>query len=271
MIFSFNKAISKEIMTPKILEGNKSNTLNNTGYIFFTFTPVTKKFLDKEATAGKRLLEIGAGFSNVPIEAIKQNISEYVANDISQEHLDILQQKIIKLGKNISKEKLTFLVGKSPEILKKVNGKFDAILADKVIHFLSPGEINEFIEITKSLLVKEGKIYITMASPYSARYKNVLSQYLRNKKNGEEFPGYFKDITNRLNQSESIDKNYPTYKVPDSMVLFAREDLVRLFESRGMKVISSYSMKLPTTENPEWLECEDNKSNIVGIIAVNHR
>lgn len=258
---------ARKIETPEILEGNKSHTLNGTGYVFFTPSQISREFLEIECTSGKRVLEIGAGFGDLPIEALKRGCSEYYANDISKDHLKILFHKAQQQVPD-KLENLKIISGKVPDILKRIDKKFDAIIADKVIHFFTPTEIIEFLELAKTLLRKNGKLYITTASPYSKRYNRIRDDYLSRKKQGDDFPGYFTDVMERLNHSKVIDKNYQGYQVPDAMVLFAREDLVKLLEKHDMRVTQSYSLKIPTSENPEWLLCPDNESNISGVIAI---
>lgn len=253
---------------PEILEGNKSNTLNGTGYVFFIPSQISYKFLQQECVPGKKVLEIGAGFGDLPIEALQNGVSEYYANDISNEHLEILLRKV-KLKVATRMDNIKILSGKAPDILRSVSEKFDAILADKVIHFFTPNEIKKFLKQAKSLLKSGGKLYISVASPYSKKYCGVLNEYLDKKKRGDAFPGYFTDIMSRLNQHQDVDKNYQNYEVPNAMVLFARTDLIKLIKNNGMEVEASYSLKIPTKDNPEWLECLDEESNLAGVIAIN--
>jgi ubiquinone/menaquinone biosynthesis C-methylase UbiE len=262
-----NMTIAYEGLEPEILEGNKSGTLNGTGYVFFSLSPLTKIFLRDECLPSKRVVDIGTGFSEVPIIALQKSVLEYVANDISKEHLDILLNKAKLKVSSHSLNNLTLLPGKAPEILNNIERKVDAILADKVIHFFTPNEIKDFIIKSNAILKAEGKIYVTAASPYSKRYNQVLKQYVEKQKAGEEFPGHFVDIMDRLEQSEETKKNYPQFKVPNSMVLFTRADLVKLFSTNGMKILASYSLKIPTDNHSEWIECLDQESNVVGIIA----
>jgi len=87
-------AVDSEINLPPTLEGNRALTVNDTGYVYYTFTPLTEKFFKEEALPQKDLLEIGSGFSNVTIEALKNRVGSYTANDISKEHLDILVSRV---------------------------------------------------------------------------------------------------------------------------------------------------------------------------------
>ena len=75
-------------------------------------------------------MEIGAGYSNIPLEALKAGVLKYTANDLSQEHLQILKHRVnTSIDKKVLKN-LSLHHGKAPEDLPKVKNKYDAILAE---------------------------------------------------------------------------------------------------------------------------------------------
>lgn len=256
----------KNLPTPEIIEGNKSLTLNGMGYVFFTISPLSQLFLDE--VKDQRVLEIGAGYNDIPMQALKNGVSEYIANDLSPEHLEILYKKAAANIQANELSRLKLVAGKAPQILKELEGKFDAIIANLVMHFFTPQEIKEFIESCKAMLKTGGKIYISVASPCSRVFAGVNEAYQQRKAKGEEFPGYFTDLMSRVNKSDSVKKDYPQFKIPEAMVLFSREDLVNLFEKQGLKVTNSYSLQIPTASQPSWLLSSDDESTSVGIISV---
>jgi len=260
--------MNENIQVPEILTGNKSATLNGTGYIFFVITPVGHSFIKNEAHPDKSVLEIGCGYNNIVIEALQKGVGSYTANDISEEHLKILRARVNQFfGQNaLTKLKhLHFLTAKAPTELPVAIEQYDAILADKVIHFMTPDEITQFISWSKKALKKEGKLYVVTASPYSKTYKKMLPQYLENLARGDKFPGHIKNIMSNLDQT--VMQNYPQYKVPDEMVLFSRSDLINLFQREGMEVTESYSLKIPTEGENTWSLINDKESNVVGVVA----
>lgn len=264
---SKHNEITVSFITPKLLEGNRSPTLNGMGYVFLTPTPFDQAFLEKECVAGKRILEVGVGFNNIPTLALQKNVAEYVANDISKEHLDLLFAKASKILSPEQLSKLKLVKGRAPEIMRQIEGKFDAILANKIIHFLSPDEIIEFLSNSKLLLKKGGKIYVTTSSPYSYVYNIRLDEYLEKKSMGQEFPGYFHDMMHKINHTGHIDKLNPDFLVPESMVLFARPELVNLFEQEGFNVIESYSLTIPQDDLNKWEICSDEQSRFACVVA----
>ena len=215
-------------------------------------------------------MDLGAGYSNIPIIALKQGVDQYVANDISLDHLKLLVKRAKESLGDAAEEvlgRLALLHGKIPEDLPVSPETYDAILADKLIHFLKPEHIDRFIDQAKMCLKPGGKLYVTTASPYSHAYGTILPEYLEREGRGERFPGHFTNIMDRLN-TPMIQKNYHGYKVPDEMVLFSRSALVGLFQACGFKVISSYSLRIPSDDEPTWRPCLDGESNVVGLIAI---
>jgi SAM-dependent methyltransferase len=258
------------IQSPEIVTGNKSPTLNGMGYILYDISPLGKEFVVQEAKPNKNVIEIGAGFNNIPIEALRQNVLSYTANDMSREHLAILIARVKEAFGDKAAEKiksLQILLAKAPDELPKVHEKYDAIIADRVIHFMPPEAILRFIKWSKDALKTGGKMYIATASPYSKPYTKLFPEYLKRLEQHDLFPGHFTTIMQDINP-DVMKENYPKYKLPNEMVLFSRKDLIALFEREGMRVLKSYSMRIPTEKETSWGIVPDEESNVVGVVVV---
>ncbi len=269
-IFSATDISVGAVKIPEKNQFGESPTLNGAGYVFFRITPIGKLFLNEECFPGKRVVDIGCGFRDIPIKAIEKGISEYTASDISEDHLKILVKRARETVGKDKLSKLKLLVGKAPDIMSRLQGKYNAIFADKVMHFFTPDEIERFIELSKSFLVAKGRIYITTTSIYSKLGNNASykKQYAQKTKEGKNFPGHFPDVMSKLEESEKV---IYSNKGPDEMVLFSKTDLENLFKRHGMKIVFSCSLKMVEEENLEWKvfegESYDNPSDFVGIIA----
>jgi DNA-binding transcriptional MerR regulator/predicted SAM-dependent methyltransferase len=264
LYFGFDKKID----LPELLEGNKSPALNGTGYVYYTISPVGEDFLrdiKDGPAAGKNVIDIGAGYSNVPIEALKLGVSKYIANDISEEYLYLLVQRAKEVISEKALNNLMLIHGKAPHDLPLGANAYDAILAEKVMHFMTPSDIKAFLAWTHESLKPGGKIYVTVSSPYAKRYSGMLEEYHRRVATGEAFPGHFTNMMNTINKSA---ENYSEFTIPNEMLLFSRKDLVQLFENSGMQVVASYALQKPTAIEAGWKIVPDEESNLVGIVAM---
>lgn len=263
---------AEAIIIPEVVENDKSPSMNGMGYIFFSISPIGEAFLQNEAKANKVVLEIGAGFSDLSVEALNKDIRSYTANDLSQAHLEILVARIHRRFGNSSSDKLKKLKlwhGKAPRDLPNVEDCYDAIIIDKVLHFMNPQEILQFIQWTKRALHSEGKLYVTTVSPFSSSYEALRPMYLEKCIQGSLFPGHFQNAMRYIN-SEVI-KKYPDFRIPDEIVLFARRDLINLFEREEMEIVQTYSLDIPNEERATWCVVDDEKSNVAGVIVKNAR
>ncbi|MBS0289533.1 MAG: class I SAM-dependent methyltransferase [Proteobacteria bacterium] len=255
-----------EVVSPEKVDRNRSPTLNGTGYIFYPLTPIGKAFVTNEAQKNKKVIEIGAGFSDLSIETLRKGILKYTANDMSEAHLKMLVKRVKETLSHDTLLSLTLIPAKAPQELPTAKQEYDAIIAEKVIHFMKPDEIIEFLNWCKMALKEGGKLYITVASPYSKAYQKMLPDYLKRQKDGVLMAGHFQHMTRDMDLNAAVSSN-SKYKVPDEMVLFGRKNLEKLVESQGMEVISSCALRIPLETENEWALVEEEESNVVGVIA----
>ncbi|MDP1835749.1 MAG: class I SAM-dependent methyltransferase [Chlamydiales bacterium] len=252
--------VTKEISLKRI------PTSNGFGYIFLTFSPLTADFIENEAHPGANLIEIGSGFGNVPIEALKRQVRSYEAIDICEQHLKFLQARTLEAREkdnSINPEKLHLMHAKAPQELAKCRDFYDAILIDKTLHFFTPEEVEQFLIWAHEALTPQGHLYVLTISPYISSYaEKVLPEYMANQSSGARFPGYVPDATEHLAESSRSDANY---RVPKTMLFFTLEDLCTLFKEHGFCVEKEYSVKLPTEQCPEWTNVPPDESSLVGL------
>lgn len=266
---NFRELMYANTNIPETLVGRKAATLNGTGYVFYEMSPLANKFITKEALFNKNILEIGAGFGNVAIRVLEKGVGSYTANDISKEHLTLLVSRIKNTFRNRADEKLKYLkllLAKAPQGLP-TNELYDAVLMDKVLHFFEPEEIEYFIMWAKKAIKKNGKLYILTVSPHNKVFRDkVLSVYLERSFKGGRYPGFIKNVQECINRGQI--ENHPNFYLPKNMVFFSKSDLKSLFEGHGFKIIQTFSLVVPE-EDGAWRYVPDNKSGVVGIIAMN--
>ena len=248
------------------LVGNKSPTLNGMGYVFYTPTPMGELFLEQEALPGHHVFEIGSGYGNIPIEALRKGISSYTAFDLSPEHLELLKQRILQALGSAALERINFISGNAPRDLPYADRQFDAILLDKIIHFLTPEEIIQTLHWSKNALKPGGAIYASTVSPYGKHYNQCIrDDYESRQAAGERFPGATSKIMDSLDTQNM--QNHPELTLPDSMVLFTRPDLIRLLQSEGFIATHSFSLKHPNADNAQWQNVPVTESTLAEVVA----
>ncbi|MBM3467819.1 MAG: class I SAM-dependent methyltransferase [Alphaproteobacteria bacterium] len=268
------QTVGLDIKIPPTLEGDRVLTLNDTGYIHYTLTPLNEKFITEEALPHNDLLEIGSGFSNVAIESLKKGVNSYTANDILKEHLDILVARAkLEFGQNSERvlKSLKLLPAEAPEQLHLANNQYDAILADKVLQFMTPSKIDSFLSWSRKALKRNGKIYIATIPPtnISVREK-LLPEYMERTKNEGIYAGYFEDMLPYLNEEYREKYTKKPSKDSKGTTLFTRENLKKFLEDHGFEVLETYALRLvgDGKDHFMWSNVKDEESDLVGVIAI---
>ena len=130
-------------------------TLNGTGIVTCHFDEYTREYLEFCKKVSEPVLDIGAAYGFTVIAALEKGAT-VVANDLSQEHLDILQARTpADLKKN-----LTCVAGTFPQDLDFAADTFDAIYAGRMFHFLMPDVFRVSMEAIANWLRPGGKFFI---------------------------------------------------------------------------------------------------------------
>lgn len=253
----------------KEVAGMRSATLNSRGYVFSSINPVAQRFIAKEATPDKALMEIGSGFGPVAYAALRHGAGSYIANDMSLDHLKLLVQGIVNQAGNEADfllKRLLLLHAQAPKELPKIYNYFDAILLDKVFHFMNPEEIEQLFDWLNIALKPHGRVYILTISPYAATFKDeLLPIYHLRKETGDLYPGYVENIFDYFKSDKLPD--YPDYQLSYALTFFCKTELEELFVSRGFSIRESYCVTLPNTKDGSWQIVDETESGLVALIA----
>lgn len=250
---------------PQKLSLERFATLNGHGYIFWITNPIAQAFID-HAGPQKRFLEIGAGFSQTTQQCLARKVSEYTVNDLSLEHLKILCLHLQKTFGDKTADylrHLSILPGRVPDVLTVKKDHYDAILLDKVFHFFAPTDAETFLAWAHEALKADGKLYIFTISPYCSGF-NVGAVYQEQKEKNDLYPGYIKNVHNYLQASTSTN---PNYVIPETTTFFKLEDLIKVLENKGFIVEKTMAARLPRNETPAWIESEEKRCDLIGVIA----
>ncbi len=235
-------------------------TTNNFGFMFGKFDHVATDFLDEiksSHTSKFEVLEVGCAYGNVAKEALRLGCRGYIASDISEDHLKVFAKELVASGSKELSKKIKLLSGRFPDDIQLPVGSIKFALMNKVLHFFQPNELSSVMENIVRITAKGGKWYILTASPFSNTYKTFADEYKKRKKLGVAYPGFC------ANAGEYSADRYTTDNLPFSMLFMELRDLSTLFESYGFEILKTYSLDMPTIENPVWIEGKD----MVGIIA----
>lgn len=104
-------------------------------------------FLEKKIKKNSQVLDVGSGFGIFPFEMVKR---EFKMDCIESDRNMI----------NFLKSKFLNLVSDDIKKIKKINKKYDLITFNKVLEHFNLSEIKKILRLYKSLLKKDGKIYI---------------------------------------------------------------------------------------------------------------
>ncbi len=259
-----NACLQKRIECPTITPENRILTTNQMGYIYEVLGPVTQAFLDNEAKFENTLCEIGCGFGPLLIQMLERGVGYYVACDLSEEHLVLLVQRIYKHFWPSKKEmfsKVEFVQTRAPSGLPICENKFDAILIDKVLHFMTPNEIDMQLEYVKKTLKVGGRVYIVTVTPHHPHFrKKFLPIYLQRRDEGVSYPGYIPDMQAQLG------KDAPKHH-PNQMTTFILEDLITILKLKGFSILKTYAIGRGDAEDPTWSIIEEKDAEVIGVIA----
>ena len=255
--------IKKSIKSPQITPENRSLTMNGMGYVFEIINPLSLDFLENEAKPGKSVCEIGTGFGPVPINALERGVSRYVACDLLEEHLALLAERFYKKFGDKTDElvqSLELIRAKAPTELPPFKKEFDAVLMDKVLHFMTPDEIEIQITWLKKALKKGGKVYILTITPHHGHFREkFLPAYLERRAEGFVYPGYIANMKKELGETP---KHHP-----NEMTVFTLDDFSSLLESRGFKILKSFVLARGNENDPDWKIVDEKDAELIGVIA----
>lgn len=224
-------------------------TRNKQGFMF-PISPISEQFLDNIHEV--RALEIGCGFGNVTLEALRRGCRNYTACDASSEHLAICASTLINGAFADTRDHLTLIPVNAPSNL--ITGSFDRILVEKVIHFFNPLSIEPFIRWLHEKLTDGGEIFVHSISPDCRAFPDCREIYNSREQHGNPFPGYMRDLAKDL---PSCTCRYPEGSKPESVLFLTLNDLSSLFTRSGFEILQSYQLTPPDETCDRWYEAQD--------------
>ncbi|MGE7955636.1 beta-ketoacyl synthase N-terminal-like domain-containing protein [Pseudomonas sp. NPDC089530] len=163
-------------------------TLNGTGAMTTVLPACSQLFVEFAATAAGEVMDMGCAYGVATIAALEQG-ARVLAVDIEEQHLTILAGNVAPALRG----RLSTQAGALPD-MDFAPGRFQAIHAARVLHFLAPQAFRESIRKMAQWLAPGGRLFLTCDSPYFPHWAARVDEYERLNAQGEEWPGYIADI-----------------------------------------------------------------------------
>lgn len=250
--FTYGQALAKfdafNLKIPKPEADGRIQTLNKKGAVTARFGYIEREFL--KFGKDKEILEIGGCYGDIMLHALKQSEhTKYVLNDLDERHLFIAAKKLENKIQNgwlkqdcINQVKFVQADITNTDQVTKL-GQYDAILVARVLHFLTPKQIELAIKHLFLLLKHGGRIFVIAITPYVKRFQKFIPEYERRVKAGEKYPGYIKSLRDYVDATVTTPEQIKN--LHDGPFLFLDVHILQgLFERNGFKVIECRTMPL---------------------------
>lgn len=151
------------------------------------------------------IVDVGAAYGIATLVLLQQTTAKVIANDIDAKHLDVLLEET---PKNL-RSRLLLQQKQFPDETKYDEASIDAFLVSRVFHFFTGDQITQSLSVIYHSLKPQGKVFISVASPYMHFLKKFISVYESNLRSGMQWPG---EMINHYEYCpKDIDHNAPEF------------------------------------------------------------
>jgi len=234
-------------------------TMNRHGYMFTKFDPVTNRWLESiRKNRDQVLFEVGGAYGNVATAALEKGVKKYYLNDFEEKHLKIFARQLKQNKKEHLFSSVELIVGRCPDEVMLKDNCLDAILANKVLLFFTPDNIDFFVAWMRNGLKIGGCVYIFTINPFYKGHEEILTGYEKRKKDGVRFPGWCYSC-----EKMDVSKVYNPQVRPETILYMEMSTLKELFQRHGFQIVEEFELAIINEENTEWRSGKD----MAGIIA----
>ncbi|MEU6903917.1 amino acid adenylation domain-containing protein [Streptomyces coeruleorubidus] len=168
--------------------GGMVATLNRTGVMVERLIPYSEEFAEYAGNSGGEALDLGCAYGVASIAALERG-ARVVALDMEQKHLDILGQRV----NDEARQRLSLRRGMLPDVDFEA-GRFTAVHASRVMHFLAPDDFRLTLRKMYDWLAPGGKVFLSSDSPYFGYWASKAADYEARRDAGDPWPGYIDDV-----------------------------------------------------------------------------
>lgn len=159
-------------------------TMNNTGFMTETMDAYSRQFVTEAGGLDDEVLDIGCAYGIATLAALAAG-ARVCAADIEPQHLAVLEGRVPPALRG----RLRTRVARMPDVDFPPEG-FGAILAARVLHFLTGEEIERVVGKMHRWLKPGGKVFLIADSPYVGPWYKAAAEYEERKRRGEAWPGF---------------------------------------------------------------------------------
>lgn len=143
-------------------------TLNNTGWMTEALDDISQAFADYAGSINTETLDIGCAYGIATLAALEQGAT-ICACDIEPRHLEILTQRVPAE----MTDRFRCVAGALPDV-DFPDEQFGAIIASRVLHFLSGADVETTVKKMHRWLKPGGRLFLIVDSPYTGPGQNNL-------------------------------------------------------------------------------------------------
>ncbi|KTD27949.1 MULTISPECIES: class I SAM-dependent methyltransferase [Legionella] len=228
-------------------------TLNQRGPVSSYLDDYAQQFIHFAVQQKSPVLELGAAYGFVTIAALTAGAT-VIANDIEPRHLQILYNRTPKE----CRDRLSLLPGEFPSNLNLANESIAGCYISRMLGYLEPAELQQGMEKLFLWLKPGAKLFVLASPPYRSLYKAIIPIYEQRIKDNEQWPGYFTNLKNLLeerlrryvpNKLHFLDEKILSREVErvgfivEKAELYARQDLPEKAQYDGREGIAVIARK----------------------------
>lgn len=167
-------------------------TLNNTGWMTVSLDEMSTAFAEYAGSINAEVLDIGCAYGIATLAALAAG-GRVCACDIEPRHLEILSARVPPEARG----RIRCLTGSLPAV-DFGRGEFGAVLASRVLHFLSGEAIDLTVSKIADWLQPGGRVFLVADTPYVGPWRSYADRYEQRKAAGEDWPGLVEDYAQFL-------------------------------------------------------------------------
>ena len=164
-------------------------TLNGRGFMLEALDGFATEFVYVASRTGTEALDIGCAYGAATLAALERG-ARVCACDMEPEHLSL----VVDRAKPEHRSRLRTVVGVLPDV-RFEDGAFGAILASRVLHFLTGPDIGTTLRQMHDWLTPGGQLFLVADTPYMPGWSAIVPAYEAAKASGDAWPGFIPDFS----------------------------------------------------------------------------